>query len=248
MHLNKLTDLIYPYLSADELEWLQSAMSALQTSADPMNDLLDISVLVKRKVSSTLAIQNDLVHVIDGSELIRILLIHKALSSHAELSTTTLVKGYYQAGDSSEKAALLRGLNVIDPKGEAASVAIRAARCNSLDEFTALALNNGYASMHFEDLNFNQLVLKTLFLGLDIDNLVGLRNRLSPSLSNMCFSYVVEQALADRVPPATIWLAIRYQDLTLEHSSLFNQYTEHFISKSDKHQTEIKKLIKNQSI
>ncbi|WP_158968860.1 EboA domain-containing protein [Paraglaciecola sp. L3A3] len=248
MYLTQLTDLISANLSANEQLWFDNAMSSLQLSTDPINDLLDISVVVKRKIQSINQIENILLTTTEVSDLLRIALLLQVLTSHNELSVSTVVKGYYQAGDSSEKAAILRGLNLIDSKGEAVAIAVRAGRCNSLDEFTALALNNSYASEHFEDLNFNQLVLKTLFLGLHIDTLLGLNKRLSAQLSNMCFSYVVEQALAERVPSATIWLAIRYSDLTSEHENIFVQYVKHFASRDNQHAAAIKSLIVKQSL
>jgi hypothetical protein len=136
----------------------------------------------------------------------------------------------------------------LDPEGEAVNLAVNAARCNSADEFSALAIDNSYPSKHFQDLNFNQLVLKALFMGLPIDGFVGLNNRLSTSLSNMCFSYAVEQALAERIPPASLWLATKYHDLTAEHQAGFEHYVQHFAKCDQQHKQKIESLIEFQDL
>jgi hypothetical protein len=244
-HLNK-------YLLPDETLWLKQALALLKTSDDPIEELLNLSVVVKRKVSSIEVLENiptefD-INTGQVSELIRICFLAQVLNHHPALTISKVIKNYYQAGDSSEKSALLKGLSGLDPKGEAVNLAVNAARCNSADEFSALAINNGYPSKHFQDLNFNQLVLKALFMGLPIDGFVGLNNRLSTSLSNMCFSYAVEQALAERIPPASLWLAVKYDDLTVEHQVDFEHYVQHFANQDQQHKEKISTLIEFQDL
>ncbi|HCM48524.1 MAG TPA: hypothetical protein DIS98_13860, partial [Colwellia sp.] len=150
-----------------------------------------------------------------------------------------LLKQYYRGADESEKIAWLKGLLYVDEHGVALNTVINASRCNSLNEFSALALNNDYVAQHFPELNFNQLVLKSLFMGLDISCISTLSSRLNARLTNMCFSYAIEQALANRIPPASIWLAILPNELNDENSLLVTQYLSHFYQQDDNHKQKI---------
>ena len=55
----------------------------------------------------------------------------------------------------------------------------------------------------------------------------------------MCFAYAIEQALANRIPPASIWLAILPDELNDENSPLVTQYLSHFYQQDDNHKQRI---------
>ncbi|MBU2869435.1 EboA domain-containing protein [Colwellia sp. E2M01] len=255
---------LYAQLSQEELQWLSSTVQTLRNSTDINNDILDASVFVKRKIQTELKIQFTELKHCDSVEVFRIFFLLTALNASQTTTDTasnstpnvtpnivnlaSFLKKYYQGGDSAEKSALLKGLLLLDEKGEAVNVAINATRCNSVDEYTALALNNAYPGTFFPELNFNQLVLKTLFMGLAIDELLLLSERCNSSLSNMCFSYAVEQALAERIPPASLWLAIKYVDLTTEHQADFEHYIQHFSQHDAHHKDTIARLIELQEL
>ncbi|MGJ8692872.1 MAG: EboA domain-containing protein [Thalassotalea sp.] len=234
-------------LNSEEQRWLSDSLALIKTSSDPINDLLNISVIVKRKLTSTITFSIPSATVslrhCDNAELIRILLLLATFEYHPQLNKKTSLKAYYQAGDSSEKCAFLKGLSLFDAEGEGVNLAVNAGRCNSLDEFSALALNNPYPALFFPVLNFNQTVLKALFLGLEIDAVVNLAKRQNSNLSNMCFSYAVEQALAERIPPASLWLAITFDDLNDENKQLFTEYFRHFYHFDKAHQLLLTTLI-----
>lgn len=247
MQAQTLYHIIKNTLNPTELTWIDNAVSTLGNSSDPINQLLDLSVVVKRQITSAININENnaepvLTHC-DNSEIIRLLLLLSLFEQHPDLHNKTTLKHYYQAGDSSEKAALLKGLRLLDPEGEAVNLAVNAARCNSVDEFSALALFNDYPAEHFAELNFNQLVLKTLFIGLDISQINKLSSRLNAKLSNMCLSYAIEQALAERIPPASLWLAVNFDQLDDENQQEYAQYVKHFYHADTSHQQLLSQLM-----
>ncbi len=244
--LNVMINLVQRALHKQERLWFEGALDKLKEDDDPLESLLFLSACVKRKLTQIQQIDNPILPTNDSVELVRICLCGFALV-YRDLEILSTLKAYYQAGDSSEKTAMLSGLVLLDPEGVGVDIAVRAARVNSLDEFSALALNNLYPALHFEQLNFNQLVLKTLFNGLQIDTVLGLNDRLSPQLSNMCFSYLIEQALARRSPPSSIWLAIRFRDLDDEHLAMFEQYVSHYLQDTA-HQTYLQSWLKGQDV
>lgn len=144
-------------------------------------------------------------------------------------------KDYYRFGDSSEKISLLKCLPFFDDAKDALSTALRASRTNQLDEFSAIALNNTFPQRFFPQLNFNQLILKSLFLNLDITQVRGLLDRQNIELSNMCFSYAIEQLNAKRDLPFSVWFAVRYADLLESHKAKFDQVYLYYCAKSDEH-------------
>ncbi len=248
MQAQPLYDMIKNTLNSAELAWLDNAVSTLATSSDPINQLLDLSVVVKRQITSAINSTEATLRYCDNSEIIRLLLLLSLFEQHPELHNKVTLKQYYQAGDCSEKAALLKGLSLLDPQGEAVNLAVNAARCNSVDEFSALALFNDYPAEHFAELNFNQLVLKTLFIGLDISQISKLSSRLNSKLSNMCMSYAIEQALAERIPPASLWLAVNVEQLSDENQQEYAHYVKHFYHADTSHQQLLSQLMQAQKL
>ncbi|HLV01258.1 MAG TPA: EboA domain-containing protein, partial [Acidobacteriota bacterium] len=72
----------------------------------------------------------------------------------------------------------------------------------------AIACRNPYPARYFPELNFNQMVLKCLFVGVEIHRIVGLGERFNPELSRMCNDYVDEREAAGRSVPVEVWLAL----------------------------------------
>ncbi len=258
--LSLIENSLFNQLTSDEHSWLTTAISNIKNATDYENELLNASVVVKRKFTILYTIQlpssnlNNAfknIATFETSELVRLLLINTALQNIQKTQTdvqkasVVLLKQYYRLGDESEKCALLKSLSLLDFSGNCVNIAVNATRCNSLIEFTSLALHNNYPAEHFEQLNFNQLVLKSLFMGLNISLINGLASRLNESLSNMCIDYVIEQALADRVPPASLWLGVRYKDLSVENIENFKQYITHFYHTDAQHKKTITKLIQS---
>lgn len=248
MQAQSLYNMIKPSLNQAELAWLDNAIANLASSTDAINQLLDLSVVVKRKITSTINSTDSSLANCDSSDIIRLFLLLSLFEQRPDLHNKATIKQYYQAGDSSEKSALLKGLTLLDKQGEAVNLAVNAARCNSVDEFSALALFNDYPSEHFAELNFNQLVLKALFMGLDISQINKLPRRLNEKLSNMCFSYAIEQALADRIPPASLWLAVKFEQLNDENKQEYPTYVKHFYHIDDHHQLLLSELMQTQKL
>ncbi len=232
---NNIQEDLFKQLNPVEIKWLNESITLLIESQDKINNLLDLSAVVNRNFTSPVQLSHSLLMTASNAEIIRILLIKIALHSLMQPDQGVLLKQYYRGADSSEKIAWLKGLFYIDEQGVALNTAISASRCNSLDEFTALALNNDYVVQHFPELNFNQLVLKSLFMGLDISCINMLSSRLNAKLSNMCVSFAIEQALANRIPHASLWRAVKPNDLHEENSLLLAQYLNHFYHQNDNH-------------
>ena len=114
----------------------------------------------------------------------------------------------YQQGDSREQQSWLRGLNLLPDCGRFADVAVDACRTNIVPLLEAIACENPYPAAHFPELNFNQMVLKSLFNAIRMERVLGLESRFNPELSRMADDYASEREAAGRDVPPDIWWVV----------------------------------------
>lgn len=131
-----------------------------------------------------------------------------AAQHSAHTQSSEFLRQVFERCSDTETSALLRGLALYTHDARHKDTAYLLGRTNSVDVFSALACHNPYPAAHFSELEFNQLVLKTLFVGVSIENLLGLAQRVNPTLSRMCEDYYDERVAADRSVPPDIWLAL----------------------------------------
>ena len=119
--------------------------------------------------------------------------------------------GHYGAwlrrGEHGEQISLLRVLPWLPEPASVLVHAIEACRTNAEPVFRAIACGNPYPAAHFPTLNFNQLVLKAVFLGVPLAEMDGLGPRVDADLLRMADDYAAERQAAGRSVPTDIaWL------------------------------------------
>ena len=114
----------------------------------------------------------------------------------------------YERGDSREQQSWLKALPLLPDAERFLSVAIDACRTNIVPQFEAIACGTPYPARYFPEPNFNQLVLKALFVGVALERIVGLESRLNPELTRMALDYAAERRAAGRSVPADLPLAL----------------------------------------
>lgn len=208
-------------------QWLEGSIDSLESSSKPDERYPIISAMAKRKVGDEPfdlvlqlgEIEDFAIHHWTLSDAARILMTLRLLKKTGT-NITSFLSQVYSQGDERERAALLMGLSLFDPNALWLNEAEDCCRTNSLVLLRAIALYNPYPSQHFSSRGFNQLVLKSLFLGLNIANIYGLSSRLNSELSQMCTDYIDERLAAGRDYPDSAWLAIRLADCTADTYSL----------------------------
>ncbi|WP_437308334.1 EboA domain-containing protein [Sorangium sp. So ce388] len=123
----------------------------------------------------------------------------------------------YQQGDGRERQAILRALPLLSEAERFVPLAVDACRTNELPVFEAIACENPYPAAYFPDLNFNQMVLKAMFMGVALVRIVGLARRRSGELARMAEDFASERRAAGRSVPADIGL------LSLAHENKHEQ-------------------------
>ena len=73
-----------------------------------------------------------------------------------------------------------------------------------MPELEAIACENPFPARHFEELAFNQLVMKSLFNGISLSRIEGLPARRSAELLRMVAAYASERRAAGRVVPEDV--------------------------------------------
>lgn len=107
--------------------------------------------------------------------------------------------------DVGELVALYRGLPLY-PQGSAlVDQAAEGLRSNIQVAFEAIAHDNPYPRQYFDQAHWNQMVLKTLFIGTTLNRIQGLDECCNPDLAATLRDYVNERLAAGRAVSLELW-------------------------------------------
>jgi len=216
-------------------QWLDTAFKKLENANDLIYELSIVNTIAQRKSGhgklekSPCFLETGMgsidISQWEKGDAARILLTLKAIDLDRP-NGSRVVKELYSLGDEGEKAALIKGLILYSQDDALKLIALEAGRTNSVLLFESLATNNPYPAAYYSEPEFNQLVLKALFIDVGINYVYGLTEKANPELSRMCEDYIEERLLANRTLPADIWLALGpYASLAAE--KLMIEYSRH---------------------
>lgn len=114
----------------------------------------------------------------------------------------------FAAGEVGEQIALYQALPLL-PHQEAHTLrAAEGVRTNIKPVFTAIAHRNPYPAERFDEGQWNQMVLKCLFIGVPLAPIVGLDERVNESLMRMLCDYAHERWAAGRNVQSDLWRCV----------------------------------------
>ncbi len=216
-YLDQLWTVIRTVATEQGIAWLEQARHQLHSSEDIATELLLLSAMGRRQLGQRPVGQTALSITTPAGVLPighwsagdagRVILLLTTMQRQPEREIE-LVSGVYRYGDELERAAVIRGLSLFPAAQSLKSIALETGRFNSLTLYQALALANPYPAAYYSDHEFNQLVLKSMFLGLPLAAIEGLPRRTNPELARMCEDYLNERVAANRPIPADLWLAL----------------------------------------
>lgn len=140
------------------------------------------------------------------SDLARAALLARACDAAPAAEHLSIATEAFRKGDSAERVALLRSLPLLPAPERFVALAVEACRTHVLDVFAAIACENPLPAAHFPELNFNQLVIKCLFVELPLARVIGWHGRNNPELVRMAVDYAAERRAAGRPVPEDIAL------------------------------------------
>lgn len=223
---NHLFPLLDKQLSKGGREWLRNAVKQIASKQGENENQLEcfirLSAMAKRKLGSESIekVVNLVIWRVD--EAARLMLLATLLENSPVQNMIDNVKKAFRYGDETEQVAIMKSLDTVDEHGELVDLAISNGRTNSSTLFSAIALNNCYPSKHYDTKAFYQLVLKALFMDLDISQVIGLKQRLCPELTHLAMDLIKERVAANRRPPESIAYAINISDLGADDLEKYN--------------------------
>ena len=214
--ISELSAILRRSAPAESIDWLDGSISQLQSGNDIPNKLSYLTAMARRKfkdayfqnkpeISFDEVSKISLEHWMTG-DAARLILISNAIEQHPDQSVK-IIDTCYRQGDESERFAITAGLLFFPQPETLKHLAMETGRVNSKYLFSSIALNNPYPYLYYTEHEFNQLVLKALFLEIPIIKIVGLDKRVNKELSRMCEEYIRERLSANRTFPIDIWLA-----------------------------------------
>lgn len=120
----------------------------------------------------------------------------------------------YEQGDAREQESWLKALPCFPGPERFLPYAYDACRTNIQPVFEAIACENPFPAQYYPALHFNQLVLRSLFLAVRLDRIVGRAARLNPELTRMASDYADERRAAGRAVPADLHLALHTEQVS----------------------------------
>lgn len=137
-------------------------------------------------------------------QVARTLLVLTLPQDNAEKYLKTLEQVFTTA-DVGELVALYQALPLLPYPEQLKKRAAEGVRSNMTAVFNAVALRNPYPAEYFEDLAWNQMVLKALFVGSPLHLIQGLDDRANPELALMAIDYAHERFRAGRSVSPELW-------------------------------------------
>lgn len=131
-----------------------------------------------------------------------LLLSYAALAPASDVESK--VRDLFYKGDSDERIVVLRCLPLLPTAAEHGLLATDAVRSHVQGVFEAIACENPYPLRYFDDLAFNQLVMKAYFTGVAAHRIAGLQERRNSELSRMALDFAAERRAASRPVPADL--------------------------------------------
>ena len=114
----------------------------------------------------------------------------------------------FQYADEGELCTFYRAIALLPEGQRFVWRAGEGCRTNMTSVFRAVACDNPYPVSYFDDIAWQQLVMKALFVGVPLWRVYGLDQRLSDTLAVMMLDYADERTSAGRDLPPDAWLLL----------------------------------------
>ncbi len=140
----------------------------------------------------------------DLLQIARIYLLIRVLESDKAYFSTK-VANLIQVADTRELETFLKFLILLPNAGYYKQVGVEALRTNIEIIFDAIALNNPYPSIYFNDQQWNQMYLKAAFMRRNLGQIVDVEKRANVDLARIISDYAHERWAASRDIDPMFW-------------------------------------------
>jgi hypothetical protein len=136
------------------------------------------------------------------------LLLSLPPSKESSEKNARAVLALFQTADLGEHVALIRGLFLLPQAADLLHIGREAIRSNMGDVFFAVTQRNPYAAEHFDDIAWNQMIVKCLFLDLPLRGVYGVDKRANAELARMLTGLARERWAAGRTISSEAWRCV----------------------------------------
>jgi hypothetical protein len=134
----------------------------------------------------------------------RALLLLRAFERTPAQAQPRLLLRLYEGGELGEQESALRTLSLLPDPARFLETGVAGCRTNAKRVFEAVACDNPFPAAHFPELDYNQLVMKALFIEAPVARIEGLAARRTSELLRMARDYASERRAAGRPVPVDI--------------------------------------------
>ncbi|MBL8883108.1 MAG: EboA domain-containing protein [Hyphomicrobium sp.] len=214
-----LHDWLSRRLSSEALAWLDQQIKLLETGQRPQQLAIAIG-LAPRKVgkadldltAAELQAAHDVRPGLDPGgwsvdQAARILLVLASAGANRDAFAESLER-VFAAAEIGEQIALLRGLPLLPEPERLMPYAAEGVRSAMQPIFEAVAHRNPYPRERFSEAQWNQMVVKTLFIGSRLSPIQGLDDRRNADLAQMLVDYAAERRAAGRPISPELWRCV----------------------------------------
>lgn len=122
----------------------------------------------------------------------------------ASVKKSECVKEMITRGSDDEQAAAIIALNFREDGEIYKDNVVHACRTNSTTVHSAVSQDNPYPAQFFDDQEFKQLTIKTIFMGLDFDKIKNIEDRFTGDLGKSLTDFFEERRAAGRWLPDNV--------------------------------------------
>lgn len=214
---NLLLDWLKPRMAIEGLTWLEEKAALLATGAPDKTVFTSFSACVRHAGKASLnldaaALAAARLEIPDWdpsdwtcADAARILLLLTLPPGPASARTMDQI---WQTADVAEAAAIQKAAAVLAYPEGCMDRAREALRSNIQAVFEAITVRNPYPALHFDTVGWNQMVVKTFFVGVPLSSIVGLDRRANPPLSRMLADLAHERWAAGRAFAPDLWRCV----------------------------------------
>lgn len=204
-------------LPADAPAWLRAQCDAIAAGAPERTLHLAFGQALRRvgrePLRPTAAESAAAAAVHPGFDLTDWTTLHAAraallLSRPAGPGSTRAVLSLFQTADLDEHVALVRALFLLPDAAGLLHIAREAIRSNMGDVFHAISQRNPYPAEHFDDIAWNQMIVKCQFVELPLRNVHGIDARANADLARMLVGLARERWAAGRRISPEAWRCV----------------------------------------
>lgn len=220
LNLTSVSELLYRWVArqikAESLVWLDEKRKQINSGANVRVFFTAFSAVPRYTGKNDLELtQDDLKAasaIVTGwvpakwsvDQAARTLLLLSLPDDDAEKYLHTLEQVFTTA-DVGELIALYQALPLLPYPEKLRHRAAEGVRSNMTAVFNAVALTNPYPAQYFDNLAWNQMVLKAFFVNSPVSLIQGLNQRANPELARMLIDYANERQAAGRSVSPEIW-------------------------------------------